>query len=80
MIAQFLREATVICIAGALLGLLFGTLLAYAIAMFADWQVAWAPLPILLSVTFCALVGLGFGVYPARQAAQLDPITALRHE
>ncbi|MBA3487372.1 MAG: FtsX-like permease family protein, partial [Lysobacter sp.] len=80
VIAQFLREATVICIAGALLGLLFGTLLAYAIAMFADWQVAWAPLPILLSVTFCALVGLGFGVYPARQAAQLDPITALRHE
>lgn len=80
VVAQFLREATVICIAGALLGLVFGTLLAYAIAMFADWQVAWAPLPILLSVTFCALVGLGFGVYPARQAAQLDPITALRHD
>ena len=41
---------------------------------------AWAPLPILLSATFCALVGLAFGVYPARQAARLDPIAALRHE
>jgi putative ABC transport system permease protein len=80
VVAQFLREASVICIAGALLGLLLGAALAYAIAMFADWQVAWAPLPILLSVTFCALVGMLFGVYPARHAAQLDPIAALRHE
>ena len=46
VIDQFLREAAVICVAGALLGLLFGVLLAYAIAMFAGWQVAWAPLPI----------------------------------
>ena len=40
---RFLREALVICAAGALLGLLFGGLLAYAIAAFAGWQVAWAP-------------------------------------
>ena len=80
VIAQFLREATVICVTGALLGLLFGAVLAYLIAAFAGWQVAWAPIPILLSAAFCALVGLAFGVYPARQAAQLDPIAALRHE
>ncbi len=80
VVAQFLREATVICVVGALLGLLFGTVLAYLIATFAGWQVAWAPLPILLSAAFCALVGLAFGVYPARQAAQLDPITSLRQE
>jgi len=80
VIAQFLREATVICIAGAVLGLVFGGVLAYLIATFAGWQVAWAPLPILLSAGFCAVVGLGFGVYPARQAAQLDPIAALRHD
>ena len=80
VVAQFLREASVICVVGALIGLLFGTMLAYLIATFAGWQVAWAPIPILLSAGFCALVGMAFGVYPARQAAQLDPITALRHE
>jgi putative ABC transport system permease protein len=80
VVAQFLREATVICVAGALLGLLFGLLLAYLIAAFAGWQVAWAPIPILLSAAFCAAVGLAFGVYPARQAARLDPIAALRHD
>ncbi|HET8819822.1 MAG TPA: ABC transporter permease [Xanthomonadaceae bacterium] len=80
VVAQFLREALVICVAGAVLGLVFGGLLAYLIAAFAGWQVAWAPVPIILSVAFCALVGLGFGVYPARQAARLDPIAALRHD
>ena len=80
VVAQFLREASVICVVGALIGLLFGTVLAYLIATFAGWQVAWAPIPILLSAGFCALVGMAFGVYPARQAAQLDPITALRQE
>ena len=80
VVAQFLREALVICVAGELLGLVLGGLLAYAIAAFAGWQVAWAPVPILLSVAFCAVVGLGFGVYPARQAARLDPIAALRHD
>jgi len=80
VVAQFLREATVICISGALLGLLFGLLLAYLIAAFAGWQVAWAPVPVLLSVAFCAGVGLAFGVYPARQASRLDPIAALRHD
>ncbi len=80
VIAQFLREAVVICVVGALLGLVFGVLLAYAIALFAGWQVAWAPLPIIASILFCALVGIAFGVYPARQAAQLDPIAALRHD
>ncbi|MDV2450091.1 ABC transporter permease [Xanthomonas hortorum] len=80
VVAQFLREASMICAAGALLGLVFGTVLAYLIAAFADWDVAWAPLPVLLSTSFCTLVGLAFGVYPARQAARMDPIAALRHE
>jgi putative ABC transport system permease protein len=70
----------VICVAGAVLGLLFGVALAYLIAAFAGWQVAWAPIPVLGSALFCAAVGLAFGVYPARQAARLDPIAALRHD
>ncbi len=78
IVARFLREAAAICVAGALLGLVFGAVLAYAIAALAGWQVAWAPLPVLGAVVSCTVVGLAFGVYPARQAAQLDPIAALR--
>ena len=63
-----------------MLGLVFGMVLAYLIATFAGWQVAWAPIPIVLSTIVCALIGLAFGVYPARQAADLDPIAALRTE
>jgi putative ABC transport system permease protein len=80
IIVRFLREAVVICGAGAVIGLLFGALLAYLIALFAGWQVAWAPLPVLLSAMLCAAIGLGFSLYPARQAAALNPIDAIRAE
>jgi putative ABC transport system permease protein len=80
IVAQFLREASVICGLGALFGLVFGAALAYGIAWGAGWQVAWAPVPVLLATLTCAAVGLAFGVYPAKQAAALDPIAALRTE
>ncbi len=80
IVVRFLREAVVICTAGAIIGLIFGALLAYLIAAFADWQVAWSPLTILVSASACALIGLAFAVYPARQAAALDPIAAIRAE
>ena len=80
IVMRFLREAVVICASGALIGLMFGAALAYIIAMFAGWQVAWPPFLILASTLLCALIGMGFAVYPARQAALLDPITAIRAE
>ncbi len=80
IVDQFLRETALICAIGAALGLLFGGVIAYLIAALAGWPVAWAPLPVLLSAAVCAAVGLAFGVYPARQAAQLDPIAALRSD
>ncbi|KFL37240.1 ABC transporter permease [Arenimonas donghaensis] len=80
VVAQFLREAAVICVAGALLGVAFGIALAYGIAALAGWGVAWAPLPITVAVLLCTGVGLAFGVYPAKQAAELDPIASLRTE
>lgn len=80
ILARFLREALVTCASGALLGLLFGALLAYAIAAFAAWQVAWAPFGVFASVLACLLIGLAFSIYPASQAAALDPIAAIRDE
>jgi putative ABC transport system permease protein len=80
IVDQFLRETALICVIGAALGLVFGGLLAYLIAALAGWPVAWAPLLVLLSATLCAGIGLAFGVYPARQAAELDPIAALRSD
>jgi putative ABC transport system permease protein len=80
IVEQFMREASLICVIGAALGVLFGGLLAYLIAALAGWQVAWAPLPVLAAAVLCALTGMAFGVYPARQAARLDPIAALRTE
>lgn len=80
IVAGFLREAAVVCLSGAVLGLAFGGVLAYAISDLAGWQVAWSPLPILGSAALCALIGMAFGVYPARVAASLDPISALRSE
>ena len=80
IVAGFLREAAVVCASGALLGLAFGALLAYLIGYFAGWDVAWAPIPVLGATVVCALVGLAFGVYPAKMAAMLDPIAALRSD
>ncbi|MEN9868768.1 MAG: hypothetical protein RL748_4358 [Pseudomonadota bacterium] len=80
VVDQFLAEALVIAVSGALLGVLLGAIAAYSIAALAGWSVAWSPLTLLLAVTACVAVGLGFGVFPARQAAELDPIAALRSD
>jgi len=80
IVVRFLREALVICTTGALIGLVFGAALAYLIAAFAHWQVGWSPLLTLIAAALCALIGMAFAVYPARQAAALDPIAAIRAE
>ncbi|WP_371762738.1 ABC transporter permease [Massilia sp.] len=80
VVEQFLAEALVIAVSGAVLGLVLGAVAAYSIAALAGWSVAWSPVSLLLAVLACVAVGLGFGVYPARQAAALDPIAALRSD
>ncbi|WP_395407570.1 ABC transporter permease [Pseudoduganella sp. UC29_106] len=80
VVEQFLAEALVIAVSGAALGMALGAVVAYTIAGLAGWSVAWSPLSLLFAVLLCVAVGLAFGVYPARQAAALDPISALRSE
>lgn len=80
ILVQFVREAGVICGVGATLGVLLGGVLAYAIAIFAEWNVAWSPTGIVLSVFACTLIGMVFSIYPARHASEMDPIAAIRGE
>ena len=77
---QFLMESATVAAIGALIGILFGLLLAVVIQQFAGWPAAGSVFAILLSVTICLVTGIGFGWYPARQAAELDPIKALHAE
>jgi putative ABC transport system permease protein len=80
VVDQFLAEALVIAVSGALCGVLLGAIAAYTIAALAGWSVAWSPLTLLVAVALCISVGVAFGVFPARQAAELDPIAALRSD
>lgn len=77
---QFLLESMVISATGGVIGIAMGMLLALVIATAAGWPVAWSPFAILLSLGVCMAVGIGFGLYPAKKAAQLDPIVALQRD
>ena len=74
---QFLVESATVAGIGAFIGIFFGLLLAFVIQQFAGWPAAFSLLAIVLSVSICLLTGIVFGWYPARQAADLDPIKAL---
>jgi putative ABC transport system permease protein len=80
ILSQFLVEAIAISVTGGMIGVMLGVLSAQGIAVFAGWAVVFRADVVFLSVGFSALVGVGFGIYPAQKASQLDPITALRFE
>jgi putative ABC transport system permease protein len=80
ILAQFLVESMVLCLLGGLLGTLLGIGAARALAALAGWQTYVSLQAIALAFGFSASVGLIFGLWPARRAAALDPIEALRHE
>jgi len=80
ILTQFLVEAVTLSIAGGFIGIVVGIGASLLISQLAGWATAVGPGAVLLAVFFSALVGIGFGYYPARKAAYLDPIEALRNE
>jgi putative ABC transport system permease protein len=80
ILRQFLVEALVMSILGGLIGLGLGYLTAWSVALTGLFTPEVTPTAVVLAVGFSAAVGLFFGVYPARRAAQLNPIQALRTE
>jgi putative ABC transport system permease protein len=77
---QFLFEAAVVSAAGGLLGIILGVIASIGIARALRWATVVSPLSMVLAFGVATAVGVFFGWYPARQAARLDPIEALRHE
>ncbi len=77
---QFLTEALLLSIVGGLIGMLLGVAGAYVFGALSDMRTVIQPASILLAFGSAAVVGAFFGYYPASQAAQLDPIEALRYE
>ncbi|MEO5815521.1 MAG: ABC transporter permease, partial [Gemmatimonadaceae bacterium] len=80
VLTQFLVESIVMCLLGGLVGLAAGTGGAALVGHFTGWSVSTPASAVLLAVGFSAGVGIFFGYYPARKAASLDPIQALRFE
>jgi putative ABC transport system permease protein len=80
ILLQFLIEAVVLCCLGGVIGIIMGSGGAAAMSNLAGWNTKISPAAIGLAFAFSAVVGLIFGVWPARRAATLDPIVALRYE
>ncbi len=80
ILMQFLVEALVLCLAGGIVGILLGSGAAVLLSWKFNWNTLVSPVAIAVAFCFSGAVGLIFGLLPARRAANMDPITALRYE
>jgi macrolide transport system ATP-binding/permease protein len=80
VLLQFLAEAVFLSLVGGVAGIIFGIAVSETISVVAGWPTPISPTAILGGFAFSAAVGIFFGYYPARKAARLDPIEALRYE
>ena len=80
ILSQFLVEALALSLAGGLIGVGLGVVASYGIGVYAGWGFVFNPVTVVVAVLFSLIVGIVFGVWPASQAARLDPVVALRYE
>jgi putative ABC transport system permease protein len=80
ILSQFLIEALTLSLLGGFIGILVGLVVSAVIGRIAGWGFIFDPTTIAMATLFSLLVGIVFGVWPARQAARLDPVIALRYE
>lgn len=80
IITQFLVETVVLSVGGGLIGVVIGVVTPYLVSMLADMKTIVTISSVLLAFGISGAIGIMFGIYPARSAANLDPIEALRHE
>jgi putative ABC transport system permease protein len=77
---QFLIESMVLTACGGLAGILVGAGVSWAVSKYAQWPVSLTTIQISLAILSSGLIGIVFGILPARKAASLNPINALRYE
>ena len=80
VLLQFLVESIVLCVLGGVLGMLLGLGGSYAVGRYIDVPFTFLPEVVVIAFLFSGFVGVAFGFFPARKAARLNPIEALRHE
>jgi putative ABC transport system permease protein len=80
ILSQFLVEALALSLAGGLIGIAVGVAASFVIGIYGGWGFIFNPLTVVVAVGFSLIVGVIFGVWPASQAARLDPVVALRYE
>ncbi|MFN8637551.1 MAG: ABC transporter permease [Chloroflexota bacterium] len=80
ILSQFLIEALVLAMLGGGVGIVLGAGIAFVVTRFLGWALTVSASAVAVSFGFSALVGIGFGVYPARKASRLNPIEALRYQ